>query len=101
MAGEDRKYSDWIRRQPCAMCGTREGIEQHHKSGAGMGLRSHDWYSMPLCHNCHHVRLGEMPKEQRREFEFNAALGHRERYMQETQGTTCTPDRRGKVEEAF
>lgn len=55
MAGEDPEYSEWIRRQPCCApgCSSPPPSEQHHKTGAGMGLRAHDWDSMPLCSGCH------------------------------------------------
>lgn len=72
MAGEDRAYSDRVRDLPCAMCGKRGRSEQHHRSGAGMGLRAHDHDSMPLCWRCHHVELGRMPKADRRAFEAKA-----------------------------
>ena len=77
MAGEDRPYSMWIRRQACAMCGKKGNVEQHHMSGAGMGRRAHDHESMPLCHSCHHVRLGRLVKPVRREFEAAAVAYYR------------------------
>lgn len=82
MAGEDKTYSEWIRSQPCAMCAAPPPSEQHHKCGAGMAQRAHDWYSMPLCQRCHHERIhGGMPKADRRAFEFNKCLEYRESYM--------------------
>lgn len=68
MAGEDRRYTTWIRTQPCAACGTQFGIEVHHAlygttyspeetrptkaiEGArkGASQKSHDYFSIPLC----------------------------------------------------
>jgi len=53
MAGEDRQYTDWIAKQPCASCGIRFRSQVHHRTGAGMGLRAHDHDSMPMCSGCH------------------------------------------------
>lgn len=53
MANEDARYAEWLRRQPCRACGATEGIELHHQTGAGMGLRAHDHAAIPLCAGCH------------------------------------------------
>lgn len=49
MAGEDPAYSEWVRSQNCAECAAFPRSNQHHKTGAGMGLRAHDHDSFPLC----------------------------------------------------
>lgn len=72
MAGEEKRYTDWVRQQPCAACETRLRIEPHHSlygttyspegtkpaksiEGArkGMAQRSHDYFALPLCMKCH------------------------------------------------
>lgn len=53
MAGEDSDYTDWIRRQPCNECGRSPGCDPHHRTGAGMAMRSHDHKAIPLCRFCH------------------------------------------------
>jgi hypothetical protein len=53
MAGEERKYSEWIKRQPCHQCDRGPRSHQHHVTGEGLALRAHDFLSMPLCHRCH------------------------------------------------
>ncbi len=53
MAGEDPHYTDWVHRQPCHQCKRQAGCDAHHRTGAGMGLRSHDHASFPLCRWCH------------------------------------------------
>lgn len=85
MAGENARYSEWIRSQPCYWPGCRKGprSEQHHMSGAGMGLRAHDHDSMPLCREHHHVGLGQMGKEERRDFENFATRHALRRYIEE------------------
>lgn len=53
MAGEDKDYTDWLRAQPCNQCGKQAGCDPHHRTGAGMGMRSHDHKAIPLCRTCH------------------------------------------------
>lgn len=72
MADEDRRYTTWIRTQPCAACQTELRIEPHHAlygttyspeetkpakaiEGArkGMAQRSHDYFAIPMCMKCH------------------------------------------------
>lgn len=68
MAGEDRRYTSYLRTQPCAACGTKFQIEAHHSlhgttyspeaarppkaiPGARKGgaQKSHDHFAIPLC----------------------------------------------------
>lgn len=49
MAGEDKSYCEWIRSQPCRMCGTPPRVTAHHETGSGMGLRAHDHRTIPMC----------------------------------------------------
>lgn len=57
MAGEDPEYTKWLRTiRCCAHECYRRQVQVHHITGAGMGLRSHDWEAMPLCPQ-HHDQL--------------------------------------------
>jgi len=52
------KYLKWVRTQPCWVC-MRQPVDAHHLIGhgtKGMGLRSPDTLSMPLCRS-HHDEL--------------------------------------------
>lgn len=52
----DANYLNYIREQPCLICGIQHRSEAHHirdTRTAGMAIKSPDWYAMPLCHNCH------------------------------------------------
>jgi len=58
-----KPYAKFVRSLPCSNCGNDTGCDQHHEVGnkcRGVGLKSHDIRSMPLCRNCHSVfhRLG-------------------------------------------
>lgn len=50
-----KKYTDWVKTQPCIKCG--RPAEPHHMKGVGNmsggGLKAPDWATMPLCHPCH------------------------------------------------
>lgn len=78
MAGEDSDYTDWLRRQPCNQCGRQAGCDPHHRTGAGVALRSHDHEAMPMCRICHtkfHAASGpfrEMNKQARRDYQDEA-----------------------------
>lgn len=52
------KYLEWIRKQPCAMCGYNYSKSQaHHLKGefhmSGTGMKAPDFLAMPLCASCH------------------------------------------------
>lgn len=85
MANEDQDYTDWLRQRPCCSCG-RHGVQVHHKTGAGMGLRSHDHDAMPLCIPCHsdlHCLTGRFAtwnREELREWQSQQAAMHRAGY---------------------
>lgn len=52
----DEGYLEYIRTRPCIICGIQHRSEAHHIRDvrtAGMGIKSPDWYSIPLCHKCH------------------------------------------------
>jgi hypothetical protein len=48
-------YWDWIRAQPCAVCGGRRGIEAAHVGLRGLGQKCDGWEVLPLC-KTHHAR---------------------------------------------
>lgn len=54
----DPKYLAYIRTQPCVICGSTdtERIHAHHTSGAGRGtgIKSADYFAVPLCYLHHH-----------------------------------------------
>ncbi len=78
MAGEDKDYIDWIKQQPCNQCGKQGSCDAHHKTGAGLAMRSHDHLAMPLCRACHtefHASSGafkKMEKQARRDYQDEA-----------------------------
>lgn len=52
----DADYLNYQRTCPCIICGIQHRSEAHHVRDtrtAGTGIKSPDWYSLPLCHNCH------------------------------------------------
>jgi hypothetical protein len=65
MAGEDREYVGWVKRQKCRMAahgGCQGGIEAHHAGlDRGLSQRAHDSSCIPLCtyhHRCWHDASG-------------------------------------------
>ncbi len=78
MADEDLEYIRWIKQQPCNQCGRQRGCDPHHRTGAGMALRSHDHLAIPLCRVCHdafHASSGafkKMEKQARRDYQDEA-----------------------------
>lgn len=48
-------YLAWVRTQPCAICSSRENIHAHHhgRAAGGMGLKTCDLHTVPLCPGCH------------------------------------------------
>jgi hypothetical protein len=58
MARKNEKYLEFIRKQPCVVCGAP--AEVHHQRdnipseyAGGMGLKPYDLLSIPLCRECH------------------------------------------------
>ena len=57
----DKRYTDWVATLPCVNCGLHnETIVAHHlkhrhapHGGGGMGLKANDFFTMPLCFECH------------------------------------------------
>jgi hypothetical protein len=56
---ESTVYLNWIRKQPCAVCGDDTVIHAHHLIGDGhgaMALKNWDVTAIPLC-PMHHAEL--------------------------------------------
>lgn len=88
MADEDPEYIRWIKQQPCHQCASRQGSDPHHKTGAGLAMRSHDHEAFPLCRVCHTAfHAGSVPfklmvKEDRREWQEFAVRKYRKRHKE-------------------
>ncbi|WP_123007599.1 DUF968 domain-containing protein, partial [Escherichia coli] len=58
----NEKYTRWVKTQPCACCG-KPADDPHHLIGhgqGGMGTKSHDIFTLPLCRE-HHNELHADP----------------------------------------
>ncbi len=52
----DVEYLNYIRERPCLICGIQHRSDAHHirdTRTAGTAIKSPDWYTIPLCHQCH------------------------------------------------
>lgn len=52
----DSEYLNYIRERPCLICGIQHRSDAHHirdTRTAGTAIKSPDWYTIPLCHQCH------------------------------------------------
>lgn len=52
----DPEYLNYIREQPCIVCGIQHRSDAHHLKDialCGMAQKAPDAYALPLCHNCH------------------------------------------------
>lgn len=67
----DERYLDWIRQQPCCICGFDGGVEAAHlrvgsindgKRYTGMGEKPSDKWALPLC--TYHHRMQHSMREQ-------------------------------------
>ena len=58
----DEQYLNYQRKQHCIRCG-RVGHQVHHiKRGSGLGKKNPDWFTVPICADCHnylHHSAGE------------------------------------------
>jgi len=91
MAGENKEYAAWLRKQPCAMTGHGEclgALHVHHSPGhKGLGQRNHDDSGKPLCtlhHTQRHALSGPfrgMGKEALRDWERTTAERFRQLYL--------------------
>jgi hypothetical protein len=48
-------YWDWVRAQPCAVCGSRNRVQVAHVGMRGLAQLSNGWEVLPLCPK-HHER---------------------------------------------
>lgn len=55
---ENKRYLEWVREQPCAVCGVDgDMVQAHHIIGftaKGMGMKNSDLFAVPLCGRHHH-----------------------------------------------
>lgn len=50
----DTKYLDWIRQQPCAICGSGPCQAAHQRLlSGGMSNKPDDYHAIPCCPSCH------------------------------------------------
>jgi hypothetical protein len=49
----DPWYLAWIRTLPCLVCGSTKGIEASHTCPRGLGQKSSDTSTIPLCYQHH------------------------------------------------
>lgn len=65
-------YLKWVRSQPCCICGATQGIHAHHhgrkEGGGGMGIKTCDLHTVPLCESCHrqwhqHGAIGQYSRD--------------------------------------
>ena len=52
----DANYLDFIRSQPCIICGKQHRSDVHHLKDmtlCGLGEKAPDWATFPICHECH------------------------------------------------
>jgi hypothetical protein len=64
-AYRNRKYLDWVKQQPCAVCGA-PADDPHHLIGVGgmggMGMKAPDSMVMPMCRQ-HHNQIHATPEQ--------------------------------------
>ncbi len=67
-----KRYLDWVRARPCCICGGTQDIHAHHhgrrEGGGGMGLKTCDLHTVPLCPSCHrqwHIQgaIGQLSRD--------------------------------------
>jgi len=49
------KYLDYVRALPCCSCGARGPSDPHHYGPRGVGQKTDDTRTVPLCRRCHDV----------------------------------------------
>ena len=49
----DRGHLDFIKKQPCIICGTTQGIDPHHVTSVGAGGTDKQDNVIPLCRKHH------------------------------------------------
>ena len=75
-----RTYLAWIRTLPCAVCGETRGIEASHTGPHGLGQKSSDYSTIPLCARHHrsgvdsYHKLGPRKFSQRHDLDIPALV---------------------------
>lgn len=46
-------YLDFIRHKPCILCGSPPKSDPHHQGYRGLGQKTDDTRTVPLCRKCH------------------------------------------------
>ena len=80
-------YKRWIRSWPCLVCATRRNIEASHTGAHGIGQKSSDLQTVPLCKEHHNeLHQGVQEFQERHQIEladvvamFNALWSARKR----------------------
>ena len=54
----DSAYLAWIRTLDCARCGTPHQSEASHCGPRGLGQKTSDYFTSPLCSRCHRLFEG-------------------------------------------
>lgn len=92
----NREYMQWIKRQPCVVCG-RGGSEAAHTGPRAYGRKAPDEQCIPLCHRHHREYPGSLDVVGPRAFEdlyelriAEVVRGCRERWQR--LGTVVTTD---------
>jgi len=51
------KYLEYVRQQPCLICGAKQSQAHHHqtKNNHGTALKPGDYWCIPLCLGCHQM----------------------------------------------
>ena len=85
----------------CYACEERSPCEAHHRTGAGMGRRSHDSQAFALCTLCHRRfhdgswEFRSWDKHQRRDWQDEAIVRTRARWLERQsalRGSSQEPD---------
>lgn len=80
---EDRAYLNFIRSQPCLECQRPPRSEAHHITTGGMGTKTDDYRTVPLCdkhHRIFHESFGDLRMELR-EWYLREATNYLIEYM--------------------
>lgn len=92
---EDKEYLEWVRLQPCIICGWSKGKNSVHHVGDGIhSKRANDHLVVPLCDrtwnrecpNCHHEEVHKHPKKHRAMLRLTAIIMYN-KYLQEKEMT--------------
>lgn len=80
----DKRYLEWVKRQPCISCESSFfEVHPHHTTTGGMGIKGSDYETIPLCTFCHrewHDHKGKGGGWDRERLQA-ACEGLRERYL--------------------